>query len=428
MPQKGAFSLADIDPPAPVAPKGTGAFSLSDIDPEPSTPPQSSAAPAITWMPQNAGIRPPLSFAEHLRNLGRDAINSLPTVGTIAGGMIGDVPGAAVGAMAGRTAQNLVHALGVGDVPPPESPEGEFGDVGLAGIKGAAVAGGAKVAGKVLQTALTPATGQTATSYIANLVNKARYGSVQQQIEQKLAPSSIENKAIVSGISEQLAKDPDLAQAAKGPNFDRAIFKRFTNSRAGLDYAEAQVPQGTVVAKQPILQNIDQAIDKLQVPGEIDPATGQPFMISGHPDAVAALQKARGTLDKFPDQIPFQDLRKFRIQLDQAIKTSGGWKETANAADKASAEANRFVTNSIRGELAQSAPVLSPANTEYSLMHKAMESGGLSFDDGRRLADIGKVPPPSPIVAATKAAARATVGGYGVYKVLNILDDLTKRP
>ena len=88
--------------------------------------------------PKAETIRGPLSFMERAKNLGRDVIERAPEISTLVGGIIGSIPGAGVGAMAGKTITNLFKAGGMGTEPPPETAIGELADVGGAGIKGVA--------------------------------------------------------------------------------------------------------------------------------------------------------------------------------------------------------------------------------------------------------------------------------------------------
>jgi hypothetical protein len=113
--------------------------------------PAAQASYVQKLIPPSATIRPPLTFAEYLRNTGRDVVNALPFIGTVAGGTLFGVPGAGVGAMAGQTSKNLAHALGVGDEPPPATAMGELTDVGAAGLKGA----GEQLIGQALHGAVT---------------------------------------------------------------------------------------------------------------------------------------------------------------------------------------------------------------------------------------------------------------------------------
>ncbi len=277
-----------------------------------------------------------------------------------------------------------------------------------------------------------------------------RLGPISDQIEQKMGLSGKEGRAVASTISRDLAKDQALVQAPAGPKFDAAVYNKFTRAQSGLDIAEAQVPEGVTVPKAPIISELKSAINKLEIPGQTITETvpsGEPLtvserlsgqtqkmvttmktpMISGHSDAVSALKGSLNEIEKLPDEIPFEDLRKYRQQLDSAIKTSGGFKETATSAERATAEAKRAVANNIRAKLADAAPVLKPANAEYSLAHKAMEATGLNFEDGRRISGsgvkVGDVPPHR-LITAVKTGAALGGGGYGAYKILKILDEL----
>jgi hypothetical protein len=274
-----------------------------------------------------------------------------------------------------------------------------------------------------------------------------RYGPIQQQIEQKIAPSGNEAKAVTAKISGELAQDPTLVKAKPGEQFDQALYSRFEQSTKALDTAEENIPADLKVSKAPLVSKIQAAIQKLEIPGEpvttvgeapqptLDdvlsgrrpkaPTTTTTPMISGHPDAVSALKASLDTINKLPDEIPFQDLRKFRQQLDKAVRDSGGWKETASSADRAKAQANRFVVNQIRGELANATDVLKEPNAQYSLYHKAMEGAGLSFEDGRRISRVGKVPPLGPGGKLLTMAAKTLLRGAGVaggYEILHHLE------
>lgn len=241
-----------------------------------------------------------------------------------------------------------------------------------------------------------------------------------QQIENAIAPGAVERRAITNNIAPELAKDANLT-GKTGAAFDQALFSRYQTAQKALDAAEKSVPAGTMVPKQPLLQQVDKAIDDLQVSGQ------NGAKISGHDDAVKILQQERDKLDQFGDQIPFSDLLKYRRQLDQAIRTSGGFKETASAADRAAMEAKRLVANTVRGGLANSTGAMSAANKEYGLMRNAIDAAGLDDETGRRLATVGKAT--SPLEAAKAAALRylppALLGAAGA-KAIDIYRQLNK--
>lgn len=124
---------------------GTPSAPTTNVD---STKPAST--PFVPFNPAG-GIRPPLTTLEHLRNFGRDTVNALPAAGMAIGGTLGDIPGAMIGGMAGKTAQNLFHAAGVGDVPPPTAPSDVIQELGISGLEG----GAAQVLGNAVHGALT---------------------------------------------------------------------------------------------------------------------------------------------------------------------------------------------------------------------------------------------------------------------------------
>lgn len=239
-------------------------------------------------------------------------------------------------------------------------------------------------------------------------------------IEQRIAPRGREAQAVTAKIAPRLAQDPQYVRV-KNALFDQRLFEGFKGAQAELKAAEMSVPRGTVIQKAPILSELDKAISDLQVPAQPIIVNGQsvPQTISGHPAALTVLGDARNELAKLPDQIPFEDLLKYRRQLDQSIQTHGGWKETANAADQAAMQAKRTVANAIRNNLRGISPELDAANQAYSTHSDAMASAGLDWDTGRRISNVGK---PTMAQRAINMAGRAAIptgilaGGYELWK------------
>lgn len=371
------------------------------------------------------------SFTESLPAMGGGMIGTVK--GAAYGGAIGGPPGAIIGGLAGaglgafggeilRQGTNAVTGQ------PNQLDPARAAEEANANMVGQMVGG---VAGKVIGKASPVA---------KEGFRRWRYGPVVQQIEQKLGPKGKEAQATAIDIAESLAKDPVLAKAAKGKPFDTAVFSRYQSAKVGMDAAEEAIPAGTVVPKPAVLSQIDTAIKELQVltPSKTVPAIvkgplGQNInlsgatktvenSISGHEDALRVLTELRAKVAQFGKDIPYQDLRKFRMQLDKNVKVSGGFKETATAADRAAVQANKFVSDAIRGEMAKATSAMTPANAEFSLMSRAMETAGLDFGTGRRLADVGKIPP-SMLVKLAKAGmlgGTGTASAYTVYRILGL--------
>ncbi len=234
-------------------------------------------------------------------------------------------------------------------------------------------------------------------------------------IEQKIAPSGAERQALTQKIAPTLAQDAELVKIAAVPEWDAAVWKRFQAAKAGLDAVDDVVPAETTLPKKPLKDAIRTAIEKLKVPGKTAEKTVPVFTegkgitgfetktitesLSGHPDAVAILEKAFDEVNKFPDDIPYSDLKKFREQLDDAIATHSGWKKEASAADQAAMRAKRVVANAVRKSLSINDAVKA-ANEAYGLAADTMNAAGLNWKTGRRLATTGDVPKIKPAIKA----------------------------
>lgn len=235
----------------------------------------------------------------------------------------------------------------------------------------------------------------------------------ETSIERIIAPSGNEAKATTMQIAPKLAQNPALAAAAATKNpavFDKLVHAEYQSAKAGLDAAEKLVPPTATVAKAPVLEKIDAAIEKLKVPtgtrvsssveSPILDASGRPITseissegyVSGHEDALKLLKAERARIEQFPDQIPWADARKYRVQLDKAIQTSNGWSETASAADRATMQAKRLVANSVRQGLSDAAPMMKEANAKFALMQDTINALKMDTTTGRRIAEVGKIP------------------------------------
>ena len=86
-------------------------------------------------VPEQSGIRPPLTFAEHAMNVARDVTSALPAIGGLAGGLTSGPVGAALGGAGGKAAQ---VAIGINGPTPPSF-------LGLAGSLGRDARPGSRV-------------------------------------------------------------------------------------------------------------------------------------------------------------------------------------------------------------------------------------------------------------------------------------------
>ena len=237
----------------------------------------------------------------------------------------------------------------------------------------------------------------------------------QAWVEHLIGAKGKEAEKLTAQISPTLSQDPQLVGMAKQALADRYNVAKFRKASNQLNVADASVPADTTVLREPILQELDAGIEELRVPAEpltqevpiSTPGRGitgftnetTPQFISGHGDALKVLIEARNEIAKFPEQIPFKDLRKYRQQLDQSIQTHSGWKETANAADQAAMQAKRKVVNSVRRQLSGISKEMDAANKAYSEAADTLSASGVDFETGRRLSTVSK---PSELAKKTK--------------------------
>ncbi len=351
----------------------------------------------------NADANAPVpTAATGLQNLGESAVDSLKGMGTQLMNNIGASPGT-------KRPQAPQPSL-TGAVEGIAGPPLDYVKALRAGNPDAAASAG----GRIL-TQTTPAL------YGAAEGIKAGAGALTADpvtaMERSLAPRGISAKATTQATA------PDLVAAGEQPAgaltsqrvFDQRILDKFTQAKAGLDAAERSIPPGTMRPKAPLLSGIDKAIDDLQVAASPDPVTGAPRSISGHADAVKVLTDERTKLDSLPDNVPFEDLRKYRQQLDKAIGDSNGYSDNATAADKAAMQARKTVAGIIRDNLKGVSPELDAANQAYSTY--ADPAGVIQ---ARQMADVGK---PARIKQLLKKYAvpavvggAASLGGYEMWK------------
>ncbi len=262
---------------------------------------------------------------------------------------------------------------------------------------------------------------------------------VVTKIEQRLAPSGREAQAKAMDVAPKLAQNPKLVGVGQEA-FEKRLFTEFKTADSAVKAAETATPKATTIVKQDVLADIDAAIDKLQIPASptiqrvpvMTPGKGVTGFqnktvsqsVSGHPDALKVLKASRDDIAKLPDNIPFHELVTYRRQLDRAIQTGGGWKDTATAAERAAMEAKRNVVNSIRAKLGDASAPFKAANKQFSTYADGMEAAGLDWNTGRKLSRVGKVPPSSRTRRAAELAGKAAVtaagagAGYEIYQKL----------
>lgn len=233
-------------------------------------------------------------------------------------------------------------------------------------------------------------------------VRRYRAGGDIPYIEQQIKPAGAERQAATIKIAPQMAEDPQLL-AAKGARFDQQVFDKFKAAEAELKAAGQSVPQGTMIPKKGLMDDLLDTIDK-QSSFESNPE------VVSNSAAHKILGDWYNKLDKLPDQIPFEELRDFRQKLDRDIMTHGGWKETASSADRAEMQANRDVVNTIRKHLKGINARLDTADAAYGPAADAVSASGLDWESGRRLAGVGKPPKPGLIRKALPVIGAAGLG------------------
>jgi hypothetical protein len=228
-----------------------------------------------------------------------------------------------------------------------------------------------------------------------------------KKIEQKLKPSSTEAKLTTERIAPELAKNPVLVNA-KPKEFDKALFGQFKEAEKDLVAVEKTVPRSATVPQQDITNQLEQIAQK--------------YEDMGATEAAAAVRKEWDKWASKPTDIPWEEFLTGKRRLGGQMKVMGQFRESGTAAEKATGaamrEANRVLVNASNG-ISQA---LAAANKNYSVLHSAVESAGLSFNSGRRVAGIGKEIPTTLqklkpyAVKAGLGAAGATA--YGVYEKL----------
>lgn len=325
----------------------------------------------------------------------------------------------------------------IGNPPSPEDPA----------WKEAAQGAGAMLAGAELPNVLKPIVkaGMGAATAMRTGTKTALAGGKAPLIEQAIlrGAGSKEAHAITARISPELARDGELVRAAAtgSKQVDTVLLKRYEGAKQLLNIAEKTVPGGTTIEKAGLLAEIKAAMDELRVPAAetqrnvpvTTPGKGVTGFktetvsqsVSGYPDALKTLKEAYDEVNKFPDDVPFENLRKYRQQLDNSIQNHSGWKETASAADQAAMVAKRKVVNIIRNSQRGISAALDAANKAYSLASDSVNAAGIDTEIGRRLSTVGK--PTGAQKAATAAKkgllkGAAVAGGgaalYGAYEKL----------
>lgn len=277
--------------------------------------------------------------------------------------------------------------------------------------------GGGQTGFPMLASALGARKVKVSGESIADTIRAAR-GDVpkkQLKIEELLAPKGKEAKATAMQVAADLAKEHPTIAKLNQVKFDKRITQDFRTAQNQLKLAETLVPQGTVVKKAAILDKIQDVID------EQSPFAANPELMA-NPRAAEVLKEWGDRLDKLPDDIPFDELRKFRQQLDDDIASHRGWNETANIADQSEMRAKQHVVNAIRSQLKGISPQLDKADTAYSKAVSAIGASGIDPKTGRRVMDVGKKPEPGIIRRNAGKIATATGAGIAGYEINRRLD------
>ena len=195
-------------------------------------------------------------------------------------------------------------------------------------------------------------------------------------IERNIAPSGTEAKASVLRNAPKLAeKYPDLARV-KALDADQRLLQIHNSNAVEVGAVEQSIPRTTKVPQSGITDGLEKIIDKYNELGE--------------PEAAKAVVRDWEKWASKPGQIPWEDFIERKRAFGNQIKTTGGWRETGTAAEKAKAAALREAYGVMMDASSAVSPELQKANQAYSLTHQAIADAGMDFKTGRRIATVGK--------------------------------------
>lgn len=277
-------------------------------------------------------------------------------------------------------------------------------------------------------------------SPVANTIQSARQalagGPVRFIVQSLLRGSkNAEREALAFDAAPQLSKDVEFLTAKTPKQVDELLLKRYQTAKTAIDAGEKLVPEGTTLAREPLLNQIKAVKDRFRTIGEATtrqvPTTVQsPSSIyGGLPDtrfktvtsntfseinknALAEIERLYDEVAKQPADIPFERLRELLQRLDKTIKVSGGWSETGSAADRAVLVAQRGVSGAMRQHLSTANPEeLTAANKAYA---QAMDLLNAARIDPARAYRIGTLAESTPAQRALSTAAKLAAGGAGL--------------
>ncbi len=217
--------------------------------------------------------------------------------------------------------------------------------------------------------------------------------------ERSLKPTTLEMKAVTQRIAPELVKRGILGT---GKQIDAKIINGLDDASKTLTTVEDRLtsrPEGQPQIKTaPIVAQLDDAIDKLHVRGEPQvtggnglppddpqyiPPTVTRVGVTGHPDAVSALNKVRSDINKLPANADLDQIVKLRRQYDKAVSDAGGYKE-ASSADRVALKVKKGAADLLRGAINSVDPELKQANSEYSFYRSAAD-----VVERRQLGEVG---------------------------------------
>ncbi len=248
---------------------------------------------------------------------------------------------------------------------PAPGAETMMGDPGIGFLAAASTGGPATEGmrfGEAFQESPVAQAGRSLLDKVKSLRGPGRSGAegMARATENALAPKGAESKAVAQTVAPQLTEQSGISPSYTQRVYDQRLLDQFEASKAQLHGAAEAIPAGKTVAKQPVMDALDSAIGSFQIPTE-----GEPLQFNH--EAVNKLIEIRSQIDKFGEQIPFTDLRKARQLLDKAIEDSGGWKEAASSADRASLQAMRKGAGVLRQSMKGISPELDAANQAFSM-------------------------------------------------------------
>ncbi len=189
-----------------------------------------------------------------------------------------------------------------------------------------------------------------------------------------MKPTTLETKAVTQRIAGELNK---RGIYGTGKQIDTKIINGLDNASKNLTTVEDRLTtSGTQpqIETAPIIDNIDAAIDKLHVRGT---------PVTGHPDAVAALNKIRTDIKGLPPKADLDQVIQLRRQYDKAVNDAGGYRE-ASSTDKVLLKVKKGAADLLRGAINSVDPELKQANADYSFYRSAAD-----VVERRQLGEVG---------------------------------------